>query len=137
MDGGAREGALEPSLSDAWEGTARGPLGAPDVPGVQVKLPNGTDQSNRPQTEEQPSTSSGGATSANALSLNNQLRLLLNAGGGLKGDAELEAYFKLCEKANTWDRRRALLAALQAASHEVLSAFVSQRGLHRILQGWL
>ena len=98
---------------------------------------SGEQDADRSQTEERPSTSSGGAVSTNALSLNNQLRSLLNAGGGLKSDAELDAYFKLCGKANTWDRRRALMAALHAASQDVLSAFVSQRGMHRVLQGWL
>lgn len=129
MDDGASEGSLEISLSDGGE---NGGGQARDVPSMDV-----VKGSKRPQADEQPSTSYGAADSSNALSLNNQLRSLLNAGGGLKSDAELEPYFKLCLKANTWDRRRALLAALHAASQEVLSAFVSQRGMHRVLEGWL
>jgi hypothetical protein len=49
----------------------------------------------------------------------------------------LEAFFKLCQKANTWDRRKTLLRALMATSQAVLSSFVAQNGMYRVLQGWL
>lgn len=89
------------------------------------------------QTEQRRDGGSAVAIPTNAISLNNQLRSLLNAGGGLKTVEALQAYFQLCDKANTWDRRSAMLAALQAASDEVLSAFISKDGMRRVLQGWL
>ena len=47
------------------------------------------------------------------------------------------AFMRLCDEANTWDRRSTLLRGLTATSEAVLASFVAQDGLRLVLEGWL
>jgi hypothetical protein len=83
-----------------------------------------------------PGTSIATASSGLSVPFSNQLESILDSSGGLDSSTRLEDFFALCSKANTWNRRSALLKVLQASSRPILSSFVAENGMIRVLENW-